>query len=224
MKNFSVEITRRCNMACAHCMRGDAMPLDIDHHHIRNVVRHFCSIRHLNITGGEPSLNPKAIRYLLKQLRHFDVHVYAFYVVTNGSLSSVSQEFIDLCCELYEYQEEKSEDSNVRMLELSDDHFHDAAHREEVIAKLGKYPFFGMRGQSEHILLFKEGRCLEGFDNPVHSVYLSNMGYVYGDVYLNAKGMICGNGDLSYSRQDRYGLCKSSAFLRYLKSTVRREL
>ena len=37
-------------------------------------------------------------------------------------------------------------------------------------------------------------------------------GVVHGDVYLNAKGMVCSNGDMSYQRQESNSLCTSSRF------------
>lgn len=207
IRNFSIEVTRRCNMACSHCMRGNAMTLDISHAYIRNMLSRVRAVHNINITGGEPSLNVKAMRYLLSHLKHREIHVDRFYIVTNGSLSSISHEFIETCCALYDYQTEKVEDTGRCMLELSDD-------------RLSELPFFGMRGQSEHMFLFKEGRSTVGFDNPVYPVYMDEYGVVHGDVYLNAKGMICSNGDMSYQRQESNFLCKSSCFYSYLKSTV----
>ncbi len=218
-KDLCIEITRRCNMSCAHCMRGDAQNKDIEHRHIKNLLKHFQHIQHLNITGGEPSLNTKAIRYILKQLKHYNIHVYSIYIVTNGSLSSISKEFIDICSELYEYQEEK--DSNDHMLEMSDDKFHNSQYHSKVTTTLSQYPFFGVRNQAENIFLFNEGRCTTGHPNPIHDIYLTTTDYVYGEVYLNAEGKVLSNGDLSYQRQQENILCSSSNFLRYIKSTLR---
>lgn len=121
IRNFSIEVTRRCNMACSHCMRGNAMTLDISHAYIRNMLSRVCAVHNINITGGEQSLNVKAMRYLLSHLKHREIHVDRFYIVTNGSLSSISHEFIETCCALYDYQTEKVEDTGRCMLELSDD-------------------------------------------------------------------------------------------------------
>ena len=52
IKNLCIEITRRCNMCCAHCMRGDAEPVDIPLKHISNLLRHVRHIHHFNITGS----------------------------------------------------------------------------------------------------------------------------------------------------------------------------
>lgn len=43
-KHLSIEITRRCNMSCAHCMRGDALNIDINHQYIKNILKYFKSI------------------------------------------------------------------------------------------------------------------------------------------------------------------------------------
>lgn len=222
-KSMSIEITRRCNMTCTHCLRGDARNLDIDHKDIRNLLKHFKSIQHLCITGGEPSLNPKAIKYILKQLKHFDIHVHRFCIVTNGSQTSLSKEFIDICAELYEYQEERYESNdNFHMLEMSDDRFHDNKLHNQVIKELSVYPFFGFRGQADNIYLFKEGRSFMGSENTIHPIYLNDCDYVYGQIYLNAEGMILSNGDLSYQRQEENVLCHSGSFWSYIKTTLRK--
>lgn len=222
IKHLSIEVTRRCNMSCAHCMRGDAEQTDIAHCHIRNILKHTQHISRFNITGGEPSLVPKTIHYILQQLKSFDITVGNFYLVTNGSLSSISDQFIKACVALYDYQEDKEQHPRSHMLEMSDDRFHDKSHHSDVIEILGRYPFFGPRGQSENIFLFKEGRSKDGYPNPVHPIYLTETNSVYGDVYLNAEGKILGNGDLSYRRQQRHILCDSKSFLKYLKGTLKK--
>lgn len=219
VKTLSIEITRRCNMACAHCMRGDAQNVDIEHRYIKDILKHIQHIQHFNITGGEPSLNVKAMRYILKQLKNYNIPVHDFYIVTNGSSSSVSKEFINICSELYDYQEEK--DEHYPILEMSDDRFHDSQFHPKVIAKLSQYPFFGLRNQAENIFLFKEGRCTTGYPNPIHEIYLTTTDCVYGDVYLNASGKILSNGDLSYQRQQDHILCSSNNFMKYIKTTLK---
>lgn len=152
IKNLCIEITRRCNMRCAHCMRGDAESVDISLKHISNLLRHVRHIHHFNITGGEPSLNVRAIRHILGRVRAYGITVNDFYIVTNGAATSRSGEFIAACAALYEYQEEKEQDSG-HMLEMSDDRFHDPAEHAATLAALSPYPFFGVRGQAERIFL-----------------------------------------------------------------------
>ena len=165
IKNLCIEITRRCNMRCAHCMRGDAESVDISLKHISNLLRHVRYIHHFNITGGEPSLNVRAIRHILERVRAYGITVNDFYIVTNGSATSRSEEFIEACAALYEYQEEKEQDSG-HMLEMSDDRFHDPAEHAATLAALSPYPFFGVRGQAERIFLFREGPQHGGVSEP----------------------------------------------------------
>ena len=220
IKNLCIEITRRCNMRCAHCMRGDAESVDITLRHISDLLRHVRHVHHFNITGGEPSLNVRAIRHILGRVRAYDITVNDFYIVTNGATTSRSGEFIAACAALYKYQEEKEQDSG-HMLEMSDDRFHDPAEHAVTLAALSPYTFFGVRGQAERIFLFREGRSTEGHPNPVHRIYLTEENYVYGDLCLNAEGMILSNGALSYARQREHALCPCGKLMKYLRNTLK---
>ena len=52
-----IETTRRCNMACPHCIRGDAQNMDIDLYILDTFLSNFKDgyIREILFTGGEPS-------------------------------------------------------------------------------------------------------------------------------------------------------------------------
>lgn len=59
-----IEVTRRCNMCCAHCLRGDAEAVDIQERYIDAFLDSFANagyISSLTFTGGEISLNIPAI-------------------------------------------------------------------------------------------------------------------------------------------------------------------
>ncbi len=224
-ENISIEITRRCNMACAHCMRGDAEDTDIDHRHIRNLLKHFSAHPPLQHYRRRTFTQSRAIFYILKQLKNFDIRVDYFDVVTNGSLSSISQAFIDTCSALYEYQKNKDQDEFNHMLEMSDDRFHNNQNRTEVTAVLNRYPFFGMRGQDGTFFLFKEGRCVEGYPNPRTSVLPNPKKTKSVAMYTSIlRGEILSNGNLSYLRQRDNVLCKKQYFLKYLKTTLKKEI
>lgn len=74
-------------------------------------------------------------------------------------------------------------------------------------------------GTGQACFPFREGRCTEGFPNPIHEIYLTEENYVYGDLYLNAEGMILSNGDLSYVRQRQHALCPCGKLMQYLRMT-----
>lgn len=140
IKNLCIEITRRCNMRCTHCMRGDAESVDIPLKHISNLLRHVRHIHHFNITAASRRLTSGPSAISLERVRAYGITVNDFYIVTNGSATSRSEEFIEACAALYEYQEEKEQDSG-HMLEMSDDRFHDPAEHAATLAALPRIPF-----------------------------------------------------------------------------------
>ena len=82
-----IEVTRRCNMCCALCLRGDAENIDIQEKYIDAFLDSFekgAYISSLTFTGGEISLNIPAIRYTLKAANERGIAVGSFYMVTNG--------------------------------------------------------------------------------------------------------------------------------------------
>ena len=64
-----LEVTRRCNMCCAHCMRGDAQALDMNKDVIDRVIDMVDEIGYVVFTGGEPTLNLEIIRYFYDELK-----------------------------------------------------------------------------------------------------------------------------------------------------------
>lgn len=83
----TIEITRRCNMCCAHCLRGDTQNVDLKPEYIDKFFEKFrpgSSISSITFTGGEITLNLPAIWYTLEVVKRRNISVYDFYMVTNG--------------------------------------------------------------------------------------------------------------------------------------------
>ena len=151
IERLSIEITRRCNMKCSHCMRGNTQNMDISPEYITNILRHTRKIGYLNLTGGEPSMNVEAIQFVLSSLKRRKIVVDNFHIITNGSQTSMSDEFIDICSKLYAYQQEESHPEQLDcMLEMSNDRFHDNTYHDEVCQIFFIYPFFSNRYTSSN--------------------------------------------------------------------------
>lgn len=90
-----IELTRKCNMACRHCLRGPAQNQDIDKQTIRSLFSRLRAVGTLIFTGGEPSLRPDLMLYALKFAKHYNVAVEHLYLVTNGK--QVPDEFLNAC-------------------------------------------------------------------------------------------------------------------------------
>ena len=120
--NLGIEVTRRCNMGCAHCMRGEAQDHDISRKVIDKLLENVSFIGTLVFTGGEPTLNVDAIRYTLDVCRRKGIMVDGFYIVTNGKV--VSDEFLITCIQWYSYVAECCGSTEICGVALSNDIFH----------------------------------------------------------------------------------------------------
>ena len=107
-----IEVTRRCNMCCAHCLRGDAESIDIQEKYIDAFLDSFekgAYISSLTFTGGEISLNIPAIRYTLKAVKERGIAVGSFYMVTNGKAVDKMADLAMASLEWWNYCDEKDE-------------------------------------------------------------------------------------------------------------------
>ena len=81
-----IEITRRCNLRCEHCCRGEAQNIDISKEVIDAILDNCDSIGRIDITGGEPLLAIDKIEYLIDQIIERNIPVNAIGCVTNGTV------------------------------------------------------------------------------------------------------------------------------------------
>jgi organic radical activating enzyme len=90
INDLVIEITRKCNLKCKHCLRGPAQNIDfIDLIKTINkfiVINQIESIGGLSISGGEPLLNSKGIIDLLKIFINRKIDINGFCLVTNGTM------------------------------------------------------------------------------------------------------------------------------------------
>lgn len=127
---FVFEITRLCNMNCAHCMRGKAQCKNISKKVIDKALEGVESINSLLFTGGEISLNLEAIKYILQACKARNIMVYNFYAVTNGKV--VTNDFILTMCEWYLYTGDCGGDPEYSGVALSSDIFHEDIPDENI--------------------------------------------------------------------------------------------
>ena len=57
VRSLILEVTRRCNMCCDHCLRGDAQDLDMQKETVDALLEQVGSIGGVTFSGGEPLLN-----------------------------------------------------------------------------------------------------------------------------------------------------------------------
>lgn len=84
--SFQVEITRRCNLACPHCLRGDAQQIVMSRDIIDNLLDKTKVFGSLQFTGGEPFVDFRTMEYFLDGVIDRDIPVNSVTIITNGTL------------------------------------------------------------------------------------------------------------------------------------------
>ena len=122
--SVAIEVTRRCNMACAHCIRGDAQNLDITAEAIDNLALNATGFGLIEFTGGEPTLNVPAILHTLTACKKHKIPVRQIRVTTNGLLHSVElADVLKLWAE-YIVPEWRYDGLSPVVLDISKDRYH----------------------------------------------------------------------------------------------------
>lgn len=203
-----IEVTRRCNMDCCHCLRGDAQSCDMDLRHVKALMQHVESIDTLTLTGGEPSLVPHIIDGIIELASRYHIPIERFYMATNGM--GVSEAFMLSLIKLWNYCDNTDEEVSSR-LDISNDGYH--FYDDDYYKKLSVFKFTGKKSSEDHTLydhaLVRAGRTLENYspaDGRERSLYYYEVDdtVIGGDaqIYLNCKGDILADCNMSYEQQD----------------------
>ena len=220
IENLCIEVTRKCNMRCEHCLRGNAQNVDIDMRHIDAILSHCEGINSITFTGGEPTLNLTAIEYTINEIVRREIPLGSFYVVTNGKV--FRNRLVDILDKAYEYCYEKE----ICGLAVSNDEFHRKYQNEKFNHILSRYryrddyydferEYFRINDKRWNFLrggLLDEGRAknlptyYERRENKVSeyvedNVHLLRENYIGGTLYLNALGELVNGCDWSYASQ-----------------------
>lgn len=155
LDNLVFETTRRCNMHCPHCLRGDAQNRDITEAVIDAALSEINSIAILTLTGGEPTLNVPAIRYIAKRVAELGIFLGHAFIATNGK--EVGFDFLAACLELFSLAQEPE----MNGLALSADDFHEEISAENLkrLELLSAFTSPGKKADSTKSPLLNLGRA-----------------------------------------------------------------
>lgn len=208
-----LEVTRRCNMCCAHCLRGEAQNMDMTKELLDkifdNVLNTVDYIGQVVFAGGEPTLNIPAIRYFFEKAEQAEKLPASFYIATNGK--EHQEELAIELLKMYPKMDEK----DMCGVSLSIDEFHERNSEDprKVNSILRGLAFYtGDKEESEHSrrYLIKEGRAIEysemdenyKFRDPLPLDIESDDGAVEM-LYISANGNIVGDCDASFEHIDQ---------------------
>lgn len=207
--NLIVEVTRKCNMFCEHCLRGEAQNVDIDS--LFDQVEH---IGNVTFTGGEPSLNVPALNYFLEQAKLRRVSISNFYIATNGK--AIEIDFVIFLLKMFAYCDEKEFSS----VDISNDIFHnmEGGYDMELLQGLSfVHKKFGYDNDNYNYNNYESlqgsGRAAdyvgEGTNVNHGDIPEARDEFDYAEIYLNARGNIVIGCDYSFEDQDnKYTFCK----------------
>jgi len=219
-----IEVTRKCNLVCDHCLRGAAQNKEISFIAMCEVVDQFEYINNVTFTGGEPSLNPSAIQHFLTLCRSRSIGVGSFYIATNAV--TASGEFLEALLDLWLYCDDMEDlDNSMGGVAISNDYFHETD--QDTIKRLMAFRFTEMRYtkdrqdfyDSSYLINegfqfdnYNEGRenTPESLDNLDFEEFKESGYFSEITLYLNCDNQIILGCDWSYENQEEHVLCKSS--------------
>lgn len=218
--SLTIEITRRCNMKCGHCIRGNAQPIDFDIKYFRDFIEknNITGISDLFFTGGEPSLKVDLMRQVLDYMKKKDIYLNRFGMVTNGKRAT--DEFIHLLIDYHLFcQDDSSIEDGGSYIEISNDMWHDEnGQSRDAIARLKTLRFVRQRDRLNPHHVICDGRAkLQGWGEIRTDLYtrdyfgeMSEYGDWEGVVYINALGFFIPHCDLPYSAHKKLALGHAS--------------
>jgi len=207
-----IEVTRRCNMKCEHCLRGHAHNLDFDTKMLSEFIKNngIKSIDVITFSGGEPSLAINVINECLQIFKDNNVTVESFYIITNAV--KITDEFI-LCLlnlGLYATADIDAEYPKPVIIAVSNDHYHrkQKFNIDKNIKKLKLLNGFELR--KEIPLIINEGNAKKNgiglrktYPDVTVSTNKSDTYIIEGTLYFNCKGNIINGCDWSYASQNK---------------------
>lgn len=211
--HLSIEVTRKCNLRCRHCCRGNPQNKNISYKYIDSLLDQVDSIHQITFTGGEPSLNIQAIQYFIDECKNKNVHVEWVTIITNGI--RIEQDFVDVCLDMYFKMKWEVD------IVLSDDKYH-TEQRQFDDSLLSSLPFYRkMSDINESKVVLREGRG-ELLDESTYygaratrftSIENFNDHRYY--ILLNVDGEIINGIDWSYDKQKKHCLCRVENLLKF---------
>lgn len=84
--HLDFEVTRRCNLRCEHCMRGEPQDIDMTEKIVDLIFDQVNVCENYFIGGGEPLMNPDIIIYIINKIIDGNKPFVSFHFVTNGTI------------------------------------------------------------------------------------------------------------------------------------------
>ena len=99
--SLMIEVTRKCNLKCKHCMRGETQNCELSYNVIDNLLDRMNGVEMLAFTGGEPLLAIDKIEYILNGIMKRNIIVCEMQIITNGTC--FNENMVDIFKQFHNY-------------------------------------------------------------------------------------------------------------------------
>jgi len=206
INNFVFEATRRCQLECEHCLRGDSENKDIKWTYLNELLQHVDYIDHITVTGGEPFLYPQAIIDFVNLCNLYKIEINSFFIATNGIIHETKSKLADhglmAIIKLYSI----CKDNEYSSIRISNTKYHGINTSDANLLHIfADTHYEGADWIPQSYIAEGRGAGLWGTSKTEHNEIdwddLSNV-----VVYLNCNGKILWNCNLSYETQKIEGI------------------
>lgn len=187
--NLMIEVTRKCNLKCEHCMRGEPQNIDMSEDVLKEIFRQVKEIYHLSLTGGEPFLAPQVIENMVDVIIDRKIRIHRCTTVDNGTiLNDLGIRSINALNRLGKYIYNSVWNDNVRnnpeeKLPISISISNSTYHENDVQKAIDFYKMYANeyvniddQGEWETGLKDKQGNILKNKDIKSDSIWLKKEG------------------------------------------------
>ena len=226
--NLVLETTRRCNMQCEHCLRGESQRLSMNREILYDFFSQVEYIGTITFSGGEPSL-PSGIKVMEDVLQICGmkgVEVSNFYIATNGKY--FRKNFCETVMKWYYF----CDDNEISSVDVSNDQYHE--ENSSVFYQMEEWFLYNhgyedivhqrMERGRDMPSVIAQGRASNWGDKKQSptTFMVTGESITEGAIYLNCKGNIIRGCDFSYKSQDTPEniLCKAKDFSSFITNKL----
>lgn len=234
MGMMAFQVTRRCNQFCNHCCKGEMQNIDMSKEIVdkffNNYEHQIIEMTHFVITGGEPTLVPDIVEYLIDKIIENDVSITQnVNIFTNGLI--YNEKIIESINKLIKYLKSKENCKDVSInFKISNDQFHKDIPND-VLEKYGKVDFISKEWLKPFVLdknqIQNDGNAKQNnLGGKLDISYVPSTNYIFREhntiyikngIYVSANGNICSekNGCETFEDEDKlaYGNILTQSFL-----------
>ena len=199
----SIEITRKCNMACKHCFKGKAENMMLQRHTYEAFLAHFSYIDYVIFSGGEPFMELGVVEDIVDVMISIGFITDRVTLNTNGTF--VTDYHIETITRIYNKLKKANIDLTVV---VSDDKYHLKIDNSSLM----ELPFTVYTSEYEdrhnnyfedEELIVPDGRAkkyikeAKGRHIGISRIYVNGM-RLYGGFAITAEDEVAPSGDFSY--------------------------